>query len=157
MGSYSILKIIFAHVSSYIKDRMIVYHHKKCVGSWRTPTLLERLKCESKSGNDERRSWVHFPNHSTLGVEGRAGPLGWGLGWVTSRSIIQTNMRKPNNKLVSAWLEPTWECVGSFPHTLLHSREHEMWLLSFSLGPHLCDPFALVANPKLVRDNSKKW
>jgi len=22
--------------------------------------------------------------------------------------------------------KPTWECVGSFPHTLLHSREHEI-------------------------------
>jgi hypothetical protein len=22
-------------------------------------------------------------------------------------------------------VELTWECVGSFPHTLLHSREHE--------------------------------
>jgi hypothetical protein len=22
--------------------------------------------------------------------------------------------------------EPTWECVGSFPHTLLHSWKHEM-------------------------------
>ncbi len=33
-----------------------------------------------------------------------------------------------------------WECEGSFPHTLLHSREHEMWLPSFFLGPHFCKP-----------------
>jgi hypothetical protein len=26
---------------------------------------------------------------------------------------------------LSKW-ELTWECAGSFPHTLLHSREHEM-------------------------------
>jgi hypothetical protein len=35
---------------------------------------------------------------------------------------------------------PLWECGGSFPHTLLHSREHEMWLLGFTLGPQLCKP-----------------
>jgi hypothetical protein len=29
---------------------------------------------------------------------------------------------------------------GSFPHTLLHSREHEMWLLGFTFDPHLCKP-----------------
>jgi hypothetical protein len=27
---------------------------------------------------------------------------------------------------------------GSFPHTFLHSQEYEMWLPSFTLGPHLC-------------------
>jgi hypothetical protein len=30
---------------------------------WRTPTLLERLKCESESENNQRkRSWGMFPN-----------------------------------------------------------------------------------------------
>ncbi len=32
----------------------------------------------------------------------------------------------------------TWECGGSFLHTFLHSREHEMWLPNFTLGLHLC-------------------
>jgi hypothetical protein len=27
-------------------------------------------------------------------------------------------------------------CEGSFPHTLLHFRELEMWLIGFLLGPH---------------------
>jgi hypothetical protein len=36
--------------------------------------------------------------------------------------------------------EPIWECVGSFLHTLLHSREHEMWILSFTFDLHLCKP-----------------
>jgi hypothetical protein len=35
-------------------------------------------------------------------VEGHDGALGWGLVWVTSESIIHTNLHKPNNKLVSA-------------------------------------------------------
>jgi hypothetical protein len=41
-------------------------------------------------------------------VEGRVGAMGWGLGQVTSKSIIHTNLHKPNNKLVSAWLEHFW-------------------------------------------------
>ncbi len=40
---------------------------------------------------------------------------------------------------LSKW-ELTWECAGSFPHSLLHSQEHEMWLPCLSLGPHLCKP-----------------
>jgi hypothetical protein len=39
---------------------------------------------------------------NTLGVEGHVNVLGWGLGKVTSKSIIHTNLHKPNNKLVSA-------------------------------------------------------
>ncbi len=34
--------------------------------------------------------------------------------------------------------EFTWECEGSFPHTLLHTHEHEMWLP----GPVLAHTFA---------------
>jgi hypothetical protein len=40
--------------------------------------------------------------HNILGVEGCARTLGWGLGKMTSKSIIHTNLHKPNNKLVSA-------------------------------------------------------
>jgi hypothetical protein len=36
--------------------------------------------------------------------------------------------------------EPTWECVGSFPHILLHSHDHEMWFSGFIFDPHLCKP-----------------
>ncbi len=45
---------------------------------------------------------VCFLTCSILGVEGRAGALGWGLGRVTSGSIIHMDLHKPNNKLVSA-------------------------------------------------------
>jgi hypothetical protein len=37
--------------------------------------------------------------------------------------------------------EILWECEGSFHHTFLHSREHEMWLLGVPLGPQPCKPF----------------
>ncbi len=36
-----------------------------------------------------------------LGVERCVGALGWGLGQVTSRSIIHTDLHKPNDKLVN--------------------------------------------------------
>jgi hypothetical protein len=50
-------------------------------------------------------------------------------------------------KIHPTW-EPTWGCVGSFPHTLLHSWEHEMWLTGFILGPHICKPL-LCHMPKV--------
>jgi hypothetical protein len=34
--------------------------------------------------------------------------------------------------------EFTWECGGSFLHTLPHFRGHEMWFLGSILGSHLC-------------------
>jgi hypothetical protein len=40
--------------------------------------------------------------YNTLGVEGCAGALGWGLGQMTNGSIIHTYMHKLNNKLVNA-------------------------------------------------------
>jgi hypothetical protein len=39
---------------------------------------------------------------NTLGVEGCAGALGWGLGRLTSNSITHMDLHKPNNNLVSA-------------------------------------------------------
>jgi hypothetical protein len=36
--------------------------------------------------------------------------------------------------------EFTWECEGSFYHTLLHSWERKMWLSDFPLGPQPCKP-----------------
>jgi len=39
---------------------------------------------------------------NTLGVEGHVGTLRWGIGRVTSKSIIHLELYKPNNKLVNA-------------------------------------------------------
>jgi len=44
---------------------------------------------------------AHSLTRSTLGVEGRVGTLGWGLGRLISKSITHTNLHKLNNKLVS--------------------------------------------------------
>ncbi len=39
---------------------------------------------------------------NTLGVEGHARALGWGLGRVMSKSITHMDLHKPNNKLINA-------------------------------------------------------
>jgi hypothetical protein len=68
---------------------------------------------------------------------------------------------------IALWKFPkwefTWECEGSFPHTLLHSQEHEMWLPSFPLGPrnlaNLClghEPKAKVATITIVNKNNQQ-
>jgi hypothetical protein len=76
----------------------------------------------------------------------------------------------PYNRFLKIWENPPglqlakwelpWECEGSFPHTLPHSREHEMQLSSFSLGPHPCKPLpwskARVAIVRAIRTNINK-
>ncbi len=42
--------------------------------------------------------------------------------------------------------ELIWECGGSFPHILSHSREHDMWLHSW---PAPSQALALVTNLRL--------
>jgi hypothetical protein len=59
--------------------------------------------------------------HSTSRVGGRVGILGWGLGQMTSGLIIPMNLHKPNNKLVSAWLEHFW-CMDK-PHAYMDSQD----------------------------------
>jgi hypothetical protein len=68
------------------------------------------------------------------------------------------------NTGVPKW-EFTWECEGSFPHTLLHFQEHVMWLP----GPVLAhtftnpcfgrEPKAKVATPGsgMLSDDTSLW
>jgi hypothetical protein len=80
-----------------------------CLHEWCTPKLLDRFHCESKGETTKRkRDEVCSLAHSTSGVKGRVGALGWGLWQVTKRLIIHTNLHKPNNKLVNVWLEHFW-------------------------------------------------
>jgi len=51
-------------------------------------------------------------------------------------AIVLWKFENPLGLQFPKW-ELTWECEGSFPHTLLHYWEHEMWLPGFPLGPHL--------------------
>ncbi len=59
--------------------------------------------------------------------------------WVLTLAISIWRFENPSGLRLPKW-GLTWECEGSFPHILLHSWEHEMWLLGFPLGLHPCKP-----------------
>jgi len=48
---------------------------------------------------------------------------------------MQESIGIPTPKVVA-----TWECVGSFPHILLHSWGHKMWFSGFTFSSDLCKP-----------------
>jgi len=54
-------------------------------------------------------------------------------------AITLWRFESPSELQLPRW-ELTWECGGSFPHTLPHSQEHELWLPGFTLGLHLHKP-----------------
>jgi hypothetical protein len=54
--------------------------------------------------------------------------------WVLTIAIAFWRFGSPLELQLSKW-EFTWECEGSFPNTILHSQEHEMWLPGFPFGP----------------------
>jgi hypothetical protein len=64
---------------------------------------------------------VYSLARNTLKVGGHVGAMGWGLGRVIGMSIIHTNLYKPNNKLVSAWLEHFW-CIEE-PQVYTNSQD----------------------------------
>jgi hypothetical protein len=51
---------------------------------------------------EEKGVRIHCLACNTFGVKGMSRALGWGLGRVTSKSIIHIDLHKPNNELVSA-------------------------------------------------------
>jgi len=59
--------------------------------------------------------------------------------WVLTFKIAPWKFESPSGFQFPKW-ELTWECEGSFLHTLLHSREHEMWFPGFLLDPRLRKP-----------------
>jgi hypothetical protein len=61
---------------------------------------------------------VHSLIRNILGVERRVEALRWGLGRVTNKSITHMDLHKPNNKLISAYLEHFW-CMGKHGFTRL--------------------------------------
>jgi hypothetical protein len=70
---------------------------------WRTPKLLGGLTANPKVKTTEGEGVeARCLTHNTLGVEGHVGALRQGLRRLTSNSITHTDLRKPNNKLVSA-------------------------------------------------------
>ncbi len=75
----------------------------ECMFFWCTPTLFEEFECEFESENNKEEGvGVRSLARNISSAEGCARAPGWGLRWVTSESIIHTNMHKPNNNLVNA-------------------------------------------------------
>ncbi len=71
--------------------------------NWRSVKLLDKFNYEFKMKTTEGQEvGVCSLAHNTSRVKRRVETPRWGLGWVTSRSIIHTDLHKPNNKLVSA-------------------------------------------------------
>jgi hypothetical protein len=71
---------------------------------------------------------------STLGVKGCAKASKWGVGQMTSMSIIHTDLHKPNNKLVNNWdIFGAWMNHG---HTQTHKTHPNggYTQMSFCLG-----------------------
>jgi len=67
--------------------------------------------------------------------------------WILTLTIALWRFRSPLGFQLPKW-ELIWECGGSFPHTLLHSWEHEMWL-SVSLLAHTFINLCLGHEPKV--------
>ncbi len=82
---------------------------------------------------------VHSLACNTLGVEGHVEALGWGLGWMISGSIIHKNLHKPNNKLVSAWLEHF--CCIDKPRAYIDSQDSSRFRLR---GGHYLPPYSIL-------------
>jgi len=71
--------------------------------SWKYTNVSLKMKTTKYE-----RVGVHSLVHNILGVKKHATIPRWVLRQSTSESIIQTNLHKLNNKLVSAWLKHLW-------------------------------------------------
>ncbi len=83
--------------------------HSTCLPHFDAPphSLKDSNVSPKVETTKEKGIRVHSLTRNTSKVERRVGALGWGrgLGRVISESITHMNLHKPNNKLVSAWLE----------------------------------------------------
>ncbi len=69
-------------------------------------------------------------------VERCVGALGWGIGRVTSGSIIFMNLHKSNNKLVNVWLEHFWCTNKSRAYTNSQDSPQPILVRSHRLPPY---------------------
>jgi hypothetical protein len=53
--------------------------------------------------------------------------------WILAPTITLWKFKSLSKLQLPKW-ELTWECEGSFPHTLPHSWEHKMWFMAFLFG-----------------------
>jgi hypothetical protein len=96
----------------------------KCIKNWHIHKLLDRLKCEYKMKTTiESRVGARSLAHSTLGGGGSCWSSRMGLGIMTSTYSLTWTCTKPNNKLVSALLEP-FGVKTSHRQTQIHKTHH---------------------------------
>jgi hypothetical protein len=90
------------------------------------------------------------------GVEGRVGAPGWGLGWMTSRSITHMGLHKPNTScLMHSW--NTFGARTNHGQTQTHKTHHGLNsgeattfpLIVFSMPSHRAN--TQVGVPKLLK------
>jgi hypothetical protein len=74
--------------------------------------------------------------------------MNYSVQWVLTPEIFLWRFNSSSGFQLPKW-EFTWECGGSFFHTLAHSLEHKMWFLSFHSWPAPSQALALVTNPRL--------
>jgi hypothetical protein len=90
---------------------------------------MDSIVSAKGENNGRTRSWVGSFARSISGVEGCAGAPRWGLGRVTSKSIIHMDLHKPNNKLVSTLKATT------FPPIIFSMHGHDAnTQMAFCLG-----------------------
>jgi len=85
------------------------------------------------------RVGVHSLACNILGVEGRFSAPEWGLGRLTSKSILTWTYTKPNNKLVHNW--NTFDAWTNHAQTQIHKTHHDSNLgeaTTFPLIVFLC-------------------
>jgi hypothetical protein len=89
---------------------------------WHTPKLFDGLTASLKVKTMEGKEVnMRFLARNISGVEGHVGALGWGLRRLTSNLITQTDLHKPNSKLVNALLEHFW-CTDE-PHAHMDKQD----------------------------------
>ncbi len=103
---------------------------------------------------EEKGVGIYFLIQSNSKIEGCVQALGWGLGQMTNRSIIHTNLHKPS------WLVHGWSNFGArihHKHTHTHNTHHgQDFGKRHHLPPYniLCAwPWGLHPNVILYRDS----
>ncbi len=83
----------------FLTFKIIIY----CVAPWHTPnSLIDSIVSPKIKTMEGYWIGICFLACNTLGVKGHAEVPGWGLRQMTKKSIIHTNLHKPNNKFVNA-------------------------------------------------------
>jgi len=97
---------IMTHLLLYVIHELDVcgpIHNKWMYSVDTSPNSLIDSNASSKVKTTIEGIEVHSFVRNTSGVKRCARALGWGLGKMTSKSIIHIDLHKPNNKLVNVY------------------------------------------------------